>query len=153
MATVNVSDDAAGSGMRMVPLSRRNRVARSSTNTLSTQPHEIEHQRVGPGGSPNGEHGAPLDAVATVRQIHRQRVIQHVDPWTVRPWNGGGLLGREPTDGEQRDDHDSQRLHGGASGHPIAASASCISAAVWYRSTGSFAIARRITCASASGTS
>jgi len=120
---------------------------------VHSQAQEVEHQRVGPGGSPNGEHGAPLDAVATVRQIHRQRVIQHVDPWTVRPWNGGGLLGREPTGGEQRDDHDAQRVHGGANGHPIAASASCISAAVWYRSTGSFAIARRITCASASGTS
>jgi len=33
---VNVSDEAAGNGMRMVPLSRRKRVARSPTSTLST---------------------------------------------------------------------------------------------------------------------
>src|SRR5439155_9712573 len=77
---------------------------------VDSQAQEIEHQRVGPGSSPNGEHGAPLDAVPTVWQIHGQRVIQHVYPRTVRPWSGGGLLGREPAGREQRDDHDSQSL-------------------------------------------
>src|SRR5256886_14147330 len=52
---------------------------------VDPQAQEVEHQRVDPGGSPNGEHGAPLDAVPTVRQIQGQRVVQHVDPRTVWP--------------------------------------------------------------------
>ncbi len=81
--------------------------------TVDSQAQEIEHQRVGPGGSPNGEHGAPLDAVPTVRQIHGQVVIQNVDPGTVRSWRGTGLLRCEPTGGEKREQRDSQSVHGG----------------------------------------
>src|SRR5204863_8390324 len=110
------------------------------------QAQEVEHQRVDPGGWPNGEHGAPRDAAPTIRQIQGHRVVQHVDPRTVWPRCEGALLCYEPTRGEQRDDRERES-------HPIAASASCICTAVWYRSAGSFAIALRISCANASGTS
>src|SRR5256886_15762272 len=81
---------------------------------VDSQPHEIEHQRVGPGGSPNGEHGAPLDAVPTVWHIHGSPVIQHVDPWTARPGSGASLWGREPTGGERGEEHGSRGVPGGA---------------------------------------
>src|SRR5262249_34746329 len=50
---------------------------------VDSEIEQVKDQRIGPGGSSDGEDGSGVDAVPALREIYRDLVIENIDPRAV----------------------------------------------------------------------